>query len=68
MVKLIADWERSSAGAGMVSNHVDDNDDDDEGEPTKYEFIDGDDRKSFLRECPLHVLYLCHLLHKYGIL
>ena len=52
----------------MVSNHVDDNDDDDEGEPTKYEFIDGDDRKSFLRECPLHVLYLCHLLHKYGIL
>ena len=68
MVKLIADWERSSAGARMVSNHVDDNDDDDEGEPTKYELIDGDDRKSFLRECPLHVLYLCHLLHKYGIL
>ena len=22
MVKLIADWERSSAGAGMVDDHV----------------------------------------------
>ena len=42
MVKLVADWERSGAGAGMVS-HVDDNDDDDEGDPTEYEFIDGDD-------------------------
>ena len=68
MVKLITDWERSYAGAGMVSNNVDDNDDDNEGEPTEYEFIDGDDRKSFLREHPLHTLYLWHLLHKYGIL
>ena len=42
MVKLITDWERSSAGAGMVDNHVDD--DDDDGEPMEYEFIDGDDR------------------------
>ena len=43
MVKLITDWERPGAGAGMVSNHVDNNDDDDEGEPMEYEFIDGDD-------------------------
>ena len=68
MVKLIADWERSGAGAGKVDNHVDDNDDDDEGEPMEYEFIDGDDRKSFLRERPPHILYLWHLTHKYGIL
>ena len=68
MVKLIADWERSSAGAGMVDNHVDDNDDNDDGEPTEYEFIDGDDRKSFLREHPPHIIYLWHLMHKFGIL
>ena len=43
MIKLITDWERSGAGAGMVSNHVENNDYDDEGEPTEYEFIDGDD-------------------------
>ena len=43
MVKLITDWEMSSAGAGMVSNHVDNNDENDEGEPTEYEFFDGDD-------------------------
>ena len=51
-----------------VSNHVDDNDDDDDGEPMEYEFIDGDDQKSFLREHPSHILYLWQLLHKYGIL
>ena len=68
MVKLIADWERSGAGAGMVSNHVDNNDDDNEGESTEYEFIYGDDQKSFLREHPPHILYLWHLLHKYCIL
>ena len=68
MVKLIADWERSGAGAGMVGNHVDDNDDDDDREPMEYEFIDGDDQKSFLRERPPHILYLWHLMHKYGIL
>ena len=68
MVKLIADWKRSGAGAGMVDNQVDDNDDNGDGEPTEYEFIDGDDRKSFLREHPPHILYLWHLAHKYGIL
>ena len=68
MVILIADWERSGAGAGMVDNQVDDNDDDDNGEPTEYEFIDGDDRKSFLRDHPPHILYLWHLMHKFGIL
>ena len=52
----------------MVSNHVDDNDDDNEGEPTEYEFIDGDDQKSFLREHPPHILYLLHFFHRYGIL
>ena len=68
MVKLIADLERSGAGAGMVDNHVDDNDDDDDGEPMEYEFIDGDDSKSFLREHPPHILYHWHLTQKYGIL
>ena len=52
----------------MVDNQVHDNDDDGNGEPMEYEFIDGDDRKSFLRECPPHILYLWHLMHKYGIL
>ena len=33
-----------------------------------YEFVDGDDRKSFLHECPAHVLYLWHLAYKYEIL
>ena len=33
-----------------------------------YEFVDGDDRKSFLRERPAHVLYLWHLAYKYDIL
>ena len=31
-----------------------------------YEFLDGDDRKSFLCECPDHVLYLWHLTYKYS--
>ena len=64
MVKVISDWERSGAGAGMVNNIVDDSD----AEPTEYKFLDGNDRKSFLRECPPHILYLWHLSHKYGIL
>ena len=70
MVKLVADLERSGAGAGMVDNQVDDydDDDDDDGEPMEYEFIDGDDRKSFVRERPPDILYLWHLTHKYGIL
>ena len=33
-----------------------------------YEFVDGDDRKSFLRERPAPVLYLWHLAYKYDIL
>ena len=33
-----------------------------------YEFWDGDDRKSFLRERPSHLLYLWHLAYKYNIL
>ena len=44
----------------MINNLVDDSDDT-EGNTTEarvYEFIDGDDRKSFLRERPPHVLYL----------
>ena len=64
MVKVISDWEHSSAGAGMVNNIVDDSD----AEPMGYEFLDGNDRKSFLRERPPHILYLWHLSHKYGIL
>ena len=52
----------------MVDNHVDDNDDNNEGEPMEYEFIDGDDQKSFFREHPPHILYLWHLTQKYGIL
>ena len=64
MVKVISDWERSGAGAGMVNNIVDDSND----EPAEYEFLDGDDHKSFLRERPPHILYLWHLSHKYGIL
>ena len=36
MVKVILDWERSGAEAGMVNNIVDDNDNDDETEPPKY--------------------------------
>ena len=52
MVKVIADWERSGSGHGMINNLVD------EGDETKrslsearvYEFIDGDDRQSFLHE------------------
>ena len=69
MVKLISDWERSGAGAGMVNDMIDE--DDNSQETTKqyeYEFLGGDDQKSFLRERPPHVLYLWHLVHKYGVL
>ena len=48
----------------MVNNIVDDSD----AKPTEYEFLDGNDRKSFLRERPPHILYLWHLSHKYDIL
>ena len=33
-----------------------------------YEFWDGDNQKSFLRERPSHVLYLWHLSYTYKIL
>ena len=52
MVKVIADWEHSGSGRGMINNLVDDSDDT-EGNSTEervYEFSDGDGRKSFLRE------------------
>ena len=85
MVKVIADWERSGAGAGMINNVIEGDDeekDDDatetqcntqqqhqtQNETQQYEFIDGDDRKSFLRERPPHILYLWHISHQYGIL
>ena len=69
MVKLILDWERSGAGAGMVNDMIDEDDNNHRTtQQYEYEFLDGDDRKSFLRERPPHVLYLWHLVHKYGIL
>ena len=70
MVKVIADWERSGSGHGMINNLVDDGDEN-EGSMTEarvYEFIDGDDRKSFLHERPPHVLYLWHIAYTYDIL
>ena len=67
MVKVIANWERSSAGAGMVNNIAED-ELDEQATQTQYEFLNGDDQKSFLRECPAHVLYLWYLTHQYGIL
>ena len=69
MVKLISDWERSGAGAGMVNDMIDEDDNSQETtQQYEYEFLDGDDQKSFLRERPPHVLYLWYLAHKYGIL
>ena len=69
MVKLISDWERSGAGAGMVNDMIDeDNNSQDTAQQYEYEFLDGDDQKSFLHERPPHVLYLWHSVHKYGIL
>ena len=70
MVKVIADWEHSGSGHGMINNLVDDGDDT-EGNTTEarvYEFIDGNDRKSFLRERPPHVPYLWHIAYTYDIL
>ena len=72
MVKIIANWERSGAGAGMVNNTIDCEDQDEDAtvpqrETQQYEFLDGDDQKSFLRERPPHILYLWHLCHMYGI-
>ena len=70
MVKVIADWEHSCSGCGMINTLVDDGDGN-EGNTTEarvYEFIDGDNRKSFLRERPPHVLYLWHIAYTYDIL
>ena len=70
MVKVIVDWEHSGSGRGMINNLVDDGDEN-EGNMTEarvYEFIDSDDRKSFLCERPLHVLYLWHIAYTYDIL
>ena len=42
MVKLMSDWERSGAGAGMVNNMIDDDNNSQETTlQTKYEFLDG---------------------------
>ena len=79
MVKVIAYWERSGSGRGMVKNlqRLTNNDDDDtsdnndgrkQSEMEVYEFWDGDDRKSFLWERLSHVLYLWQLLYTYKIL
>ena len=79
MVKVIADWERSGSGSGMAKTLLqgcNSSDEDDsignsenvQSERDVYEFWDGDDRKSFLRERPSHILYLWHLAYKYDIL
>ena len=49
-------------------NNLDDENNEKRTQEQVYEFVDGDDRKSFLRECPAHVLYLFHLAYKYDIL
>ena len=67
MVKAILDWERSGSGHGMLNN-LDDHNNEKQTQEQVYEFVDGDDIKSFLRECPAHVLYLWHLAYKYDIL
>ena len=79
MVKVIADWERSGSGRGMVKNlqSLTNNDDDDtsddndgrkQSEMEVYEFWDGDNQKSFLWKRPSHVLYLWQLSYTYKIL
>ena len=51
MVKLISDWERSGAGAGMVNDMIDEDGKSQETtQQYEYEFLDGDDWKSFLCE------------------
>ena len=79
MVKVIADWERSGSGSGMSRTLLQGRNNNDEYdsignsenvqlEHNIYEFWDGDNRKSFLRERPSHILYLWHLAYKYDIL
>ena len=67
MVKVISDWECSGSGRGML-NDLDDENNEKRTQEQVYEFVDGDDRKSFLHEHPAHVLYLWHLTYKYDIL
>ena len=45
MVKVIADWERSGSGRGMINNLVDEGDETERSllEARVYEFIGGDD-------------------------
>ena len=52
MVKVIVDWERSGSGHGMINNLVNEGDENERSmsEARVYEFIDGDDQKSFLCE------------------
>ena len=52
----------------MVNDMIDEDNSQGTTQQYEYEFLDGDDRKSFLCERPPHVLYLWHLAHKYGIL
>lgn len=52
MVKVISDWERSGSGRGMIMTQDDEFDAD--PECLVYAFVDGDDRKNFLRERPYH--------------
>ena len=52
MVKVTVDWERSGSGHGMINNLVNEGDEN-EGTLTEarvYEFIDGDNQKSFLHK------------------
>ena len=54
----------------MINNLIDDGEETEANmtEARVYEFIDGDDRKSFLHERPPHVLYLWHIAYTYDIL
>ena len=79
MVRVIAEWQRSGSGRGMVKNlqsstdddddnNSDDNDGNQHSEREVYEFWDSDNQKSFLQERPSHVLYLWQLSYMYKIL
>ena len=52
MVKVFADWERSGSGRCMINNLVNEGDETERSlsEARVYEFIDGDNQKSFLCE------------------
>ena len=63
MVKVIADWEHSGSGRGMINNLVDDGDDN-EGIQLKQEFMNSSmaTTESHFSESNLHMCYI------YGIL